>query len=83
MTEPIGDYCRCSHLREAHDLGVRDGVKTRTRCSHAACGCREHRPEKVHDSDGLWGYTSMRCAADMDGCDDRACVCRCHDEVTS
>lgn len=24
------------------------------------------------------GYMSPRCGADMDGCDDLACVCRCH-----
>lgn len=33
------------------------------------------------DSTGLLGYTSMRCAHRYLGCQDRACVCRCHDEA--
>jgi hypothetical protein len=33
------------------------------------------------DSDGLLSYTSMRCAYRYLGCQDRACVCRCHDEA--
>ncbi|GAA0720044.1 hypothetical protein Drose_06325 [Dactylosporangium roseum] len=32
----------------------------------------------VHTSVGLWGYTSMRCANGLDGCDDQACICLCH-----
>lgn len=33
------------------------------------------------DSEGLLGYTSMRCSLAYTGCYDRACVCRCHDEA--
>jgi hypothetical protein len=47
--EPIGDRCLCSHLREAHDIGVRDGRKVRTKCSHAACGCRVFRPKEEQE----------------------------------
>jgi len=36
--------------------------------------------EKKHGSYGLIGYESMRCANGLDGCDDAACICRCHQE---
>lgn len=34
-----------------------------------------------HGFDGLDGYMSPRCSYGMDGCDDLACVCRCHGEA--
>lgn len=38
----------------------------------------------THGTDSLDGYTSMRCMANLDGCDDLACVCTCHiDEPTT
>jgi hypothetical protein len=47
--EPIGDLCLCSHKREEHNIGTRKGRKVRTRCSHAACGCRVFRPKEEQE----------------------------------
>lgn len=38
-------------------------------------------PSPACDSEGLLGYTSTRCHYRYLGCQDRACVCRCHDQA--
>jgi hypothetical protein len=32
-----------------HDIGDRDGRRVRTKCSHAACGCRVFRPKEEQE----------------------------------
>jgi hypothetical protein len=37
------------HLESMHDIGDRAGVRVRTKCSHAACGCRVFRPKEEQE----------------------------------
>lgn len=37
-------------------------------------------PPKRHVPALMSGYMSMRCLHDLDGCDDQACICSCHED---
>lgn len=78
------------------DAGPADGTDTCGPCrsgDHESCDWDEQTPPdrcpcpcesrvERHGPSSLAGYTSPRCAAGMDGCDDLACVCACHHNAT-
>lgn len=89
-----GIHCpRCMHLITTHwpdDERQKPGCHARERASKSPCLC-SYSPEEVllytagpmqeHGRDGVDGYLSPRCMTGLAGCDDKACVCRCHDEA--
>jgi hypothetical protein len=54
LYEDVTRRCLCGdsfreHLESMHDIGDRAGVRVRTKCSHAACGCRVFRPKEEQE----------------------------------
>jgi hypothetical protein len=52
--EDVTRRCMCGdsfgdHKESAHDIETMDGRRVRTKCSHAACGCRVFRPKEEQE----------------------------------
>ncbi len=80
---------RCTHPTKAH---WPDDERGQPGCHRPDCLCSWTPQELLiaadavarevrHVAEFMSGYMSPCCLNGMDGCDDRACICRCHEEA--
>jgi len=78
------DAAKASWARPSNKLAMNAAFRAAVESAYHAgqlAATQERRNPGRHVAESMSGYMSPRCLDGMDGCDDRACICRCHEDA--